>query len=119
MEALWVPIVMFLSVGAVVALGLMFRFRARAEVQKTLRQAIERGQEMTPEFLEHLGDPPRSPTADLRRGIIAMALGVGFGVFAIALGEEDAVRPMLGVASFPFMLGVAYLFLWKIAAKSE
>jgi len=119
MEALWVPIVLFLSVGAVIALGLMFRYRARAEVQKTLRQAIERGQEMTPEFLQHLGDPPRSRTADLRRGIIAMAIGVGFAVFAIVLGEEDAVRPMLGVASFPLMLGVAYLFLWRFAARPE
>lgn len=119
MDAMWVPISMFLSLGAVVALGLFYRYRTRAELQKTLRTAIERGQEMTPEFLERLGDPPRTPEADLRRGLVAVALGAGFAIFALVLGEEDAVGPLLGLSAFPFCVGAAYLAMWKFASKAR
>jgi len=110
---MWVPVSLFVSLGVVIALALYFRFRSRSEVQQTLRQAIERGQEMTPEFLERLGDPPRSAEADLRRGLVSVGLGAAFAIFGLVLGEEDAVGPFLGLSAFPFCVGAAYLFMWK------
>jgi hypothetical protein len=49
----------------------------------------------------------------MRRGVIAISLGVGFAAFGLLLGEEDAVRPFLAIGAFPFLIGVAYLGLWK------
>lgn len=119
MSELMVPITMFISIAVVVVLGLYYRYRGRVEVQKSLRQAIEGGQQLTPEFLKLLGDPPRHPRADLRRGIVILALAAGFAVFGLLLGEEDAVQPMLAVASFPAVIGVAYLLLWKFSGQPD
>ncbi len=113
MEIEWVPIVMFLSTGGVLALFFYFRFRTRREFQATLRAAIDKGAELTPEVLERLGEPARPKNADLRRGLISLCVGIGFAVFAIVLGEEDATRPLLAVSAFPFLIGIAYLGLWK------
>lgn len=119
MVELLVPITLFFSIAVVVVLGLYYRYRGRAEVQKSLRQAIEGGQQLTPEFLKLLGDPPRHPRADLRRGIVILSMALGFAAFGLLLGEEDAMQPMLAVASFPGMIGVAYLLLWKFGGQQD
>ena len=36
-------------------------------------------------------------------------------LFAVILGEEDAVRPLLGVAMFPLSVGVGFLLMHRIA----
>jgi hypothetical protein len=113
MEIDWVPIIMFLTTGAVFILFFYFRFRTRRELQQTLRAAIDKGAELTPEVLDRLGEPTRPKNADLRRGLIALFVGIGFAVFAVVLGEEEATRPMLAVSAFPFLIGIAYLGLWK------
>lgn len=119
MVEILVPMSLFFSVAVIVGLWVYFRYRTRNETQKTLREAIERGQEMTPEFIKLLGDPPRHPKADLRRGIVALAIGAGFALFPFVLGEEDAIRPLLAVASFPCVIGLAYLALWKTGGRQE
>ena len=119
MSELMVPITLFLSIAVVIVLALYYRYRGRVEVQMSLRQAIEGGQQLTPEFLKLLGDPPRHPQADLRRGIVILALAAAFALFGLLLGEEDAVQPLLAVASFPGVIGVAYLLLWKFGGWTD
>jgi hypothetical protein len=114
---LWVPIVLFLSIATVLGLWFYFRYRARREVQETVRAAIERGQELTPEFLERLGEPGDARQSDLRRGVIAAGIGAGFIAFALILGEEDAVRPLMAIGMFPVMIGLAYLGLWRFVDR--
>ena len=118
-----VPIILFIVIGAVIALIAYFRSRARAQIQKTVRVALDKGQELTPEVLKSLTDSLSSPHGDLRRGVISIAIGVAFSLFAILLGEEDATGPLLAISAFPFLIGIAYLglyfFLNKENDKSE
>lgn len=107
-----VPSVLFIVTGAVIGLGFLFWYRTRAELHKTVRNALERGQELTPELIERLGTPRHSRGADLRKALIWLAVGLGFGAFGVILGEDDAVRPMLAIGSFPFLIGIAYLVIW-------
>lgn len=106
-------IAFFLTFVVVAFLFFYFRFRTRQVYQATLRSALDKGLELTPEMIESLGEKKPPKNADLRRGIIGVGVGVGFAVFGLVLGEEDAVRPLLAVSAFPFMLGLAYLGLWK------
>jgi len=119
MEGLWVPIVMFIAIAVVVSVWLHFRHRTRAELQKTVQLAIEKGQELSPELLDRLGQPRTSGHVDLRRGVIFLGIGVAFVIFAFLLNQDDAFRPLLGVAAFPSLLGVAYLTLWRFAGNKE
>lgn len=118
-EDLWIPIVMFISIAVVLCCWLYFRFRARDALQKTVQSAIEKGHELSPELLDRLGRPKNSKDADLRRGAIAVAIGVAFAAFAMILDEDDAVRPILASGSFPFLVGVAYLALWRFTGDKE
>ena len=105
-----IPIVMFMVIGAVVSLVLYLRYRTRRDLQETIRTAVDRGTELSPEVLNALSTSI-SQTNDLRRGVIAIALGVGFFVFGQVVGEPDAEQPMMAIATFPFLIGLAYLGL--------
>ena len=119
MEDTLVPIALFLTIGVVVALNFYFRFRTRQSIQSTVRTAIEQGQNLTPEVLEGLTDSLNSRNSDLRRGTISLAIGAALLIFAQVLGEEDAVGPLMGVAVFPMLIGVAYLGLWYFLKRTH
>jgi hypothetical protein len=114
-----VPIALFAGITIVLALLMYYRHRTRAEVQQTLRALVERGGELSPELLERIGEPPRPKNADLRRGIIALGLGLGIAAFGVVLGEEDAVQPLLAISALPLLIGLAYLGLWKFGGDKE
>ena len=117
MHIQWVPIVMFISIAVILGLAMYFRYRVKQDVQTTVQAALDKGQELSPEMLEKLGESLRSPRSDLRRGILAMSLGVALVAFGFLLGEEDAQGPLMAIAAFPFIIGVAYLGLHKFGKQ--
>lgn len=108
-------------VGPVILLSVFFwfRFKARREMQETFRAALDKGQELSPELVDRLGHPKPPKDRDFRLGVIWLAIAVGLTLFTFAIPEEDATQPMLGVASFPFVIGVAYLILNKFAKRDD
>jgi hypothetical protein len=116
--ALSIPIVFLIATAAVVALWFQLRYRGRRDVLETVRAAIDKGQPLTPELIEQLTDGPRGPERDLRRGVVLMAVGIGFAVFGLVLGEPHAMKPLIAVGAVPFLIGVAYLGLWRFMPRS-
>lgn len=115
--AVWVPLSMFVSLAIIISLFFMFRYRTRRDLQSTLRAAIDKGQELTPEIIDRLGTPPAAPDRDLRRALVAIAIAAGFALFGVVLGEEDATRPLLAVACFPLAIGIAFLLMYRFGSK--
>lgn len=114
MEDILVPIVFFGSICLIVYLVSLFNARKRNTVHETLRHLVDKGESLTPEMIERMSliaDPVRK---DLRRGVLFIAFGAAFAFLGMMVGTEDAeaVKPMLGVASFPVIIGLAYLGLW-------
>lgn len=109
-----IPISMFIVIGVVMSLFYYFRYRTRSQMQQTVRVALERGQELSPELIDRLGEPRKAPDRDLRYGVIAVFLAIGIAVFGFALNEDDAVRPMLAISMLPLAIGIAYLVLWRL-----
>jgi hypothetical protein len=116
-----VPTVTMLVIGGIIAFVTYYRFRRRREVQETIRVAIEKGQELPTEFLETISSPKDRPKKDqdLRRGIVLIAVGVGIGAFGILIGEEDAMRPLMGIGSIPFLIGLALTALWVLRTRND
>ena len=115
MEDVIVPIVLFSVLPVCIWLVSLFNYKKRLTAHETVRHAIDAGQVVSPELVEKMSllvDPVR---ADLRRGVLFIAFGAAFGVLGLLIGQEegDAIMPMIGVASFPVFLGLAYLGLWK------
>ena len=113
----------FVLIAVVLCTRIYLGFRARMEYQKTVRLVIERGQQLTPEFLERLSEAPTtarpSRHRELRIGAVSVALGLGIAAFGYLLGEEDAVRPMIAIGNIPFLIGLALIGLWKFAPRGE
>jgi hypothetical protein len=119
--AVFIPIAICICVSVVILVFLFLRYRTRYDYQRTVRLAVEKGQQLTPEFLERLAEraikQERNPNRDLRFGTVAIAIGIAIGSFGLILGEPDAVRPLMGVGNLPFLVGVAMLALWKFAPR--
>ena len=110
-----VPVALFAALFGTVAIVMMFRHRTRREMQLTVRAAIESGQALSPEILEGLTAALQpAPEADLRRGLVGLGLSLAFAVLAFTVGEPEAQGPILGLAAFPFFVGLAYLVIWRM-----
>ena len=108
-------------IGPVILVAIFFwlRFKARRDMQETIRAALDKGQELSPELIDRLGHPKASKDRDFRLGIIWIAVAVGLVILSFGIPEEEAMQPMLGVAGFPFVIGVAYLILNKFAKRED
>ena len=112
-----VPIVLFTVIAVTFCVKYFFAHRNRQDTQNTVRLALERGQPLSPELLDRLGQTPPPRRNDLRRGVVGICLGIGLGAFGLVLGQPDAVRPMLAVGLVPLLLGFAYLVLWRLSGN--
>ncbi len=116
-----IPIVMFISIALVFIALFWFRYRSRSEMQQTVRNALDKGIEMSPELIDRLGAPKPNKHKDLRLGAIWMSLAVGLVLIAFANpgGDADAFRGILAGAALPFSIGAAYLLLWYFIGRKD
>jgi hypothetical protein len=114
-----IPIVMFICVAVVFIAAFWFRQRARDGMQQTIRMALDKGHELSPEIIDRLGHPKASKYKDLRLGMIWMSLAVALVLcgFAVPEASGDALRGCLAGAAFPFAIGMAYLILYRFTGK--
>lgn len=116
-----IPITMFLGLTVVFCLLFWFRYRARVQMQETFRMALDKGQELTPEIIDRLGQPKPSKDKDLRYGVIWLAIAVGLVLCGFAVPDDsgEALRGILAGAAFPFAIGVAYLLLHRFTDRGD
>lgn len=114
-----IPIVMFIAMAVVFVFWFYFKHRGKMETQQTFRLALEKGSELSPEFIKHLGEPERSKDQDLRRALIWLSLAVGLVLIGFAVPEPEALRGLLAGAALPFCIGCAYLIMYRNGTKKE
>ncbi len=116
-----IPITMFAAIALIFFIVLYFRHRSRADMQQTIRLALERGTELSPELISRLGEPEPSKHKDLRLSLIWLALAVGLALcgFFVPDPSGHAFRGTLAGAAFPFAIGIAYMIMWRYAARNE
>ena len=121
MTEILVPLGLFAAIVGTIWLFSHFNYLRRKVAHETVRHAIDKGQDVSPDLIEKMSLFVDAVRADLRRGVIFIAIGLGFVVLAFLVGQEEpeAVRPLVGIASFPLLLGLAYLALWKFAHGDE
>jgi len=116
-----IPISMFLGLTVIISLFFWFRYKARGDMQQTFRTAIDRGQELTPEIIDRLGNPPPPKHKDLRLALIWLALAIGLVLCGLAVPDPSghALQGCLAGAAFPFAIGVAYLIMWRFTGREQ
>lgn len=120
-EEVLIPIFFFLSTAFVLFFWFYYRHRAKMEMQQTYRMALEKGTELSPEFIKQLGESPQPKDRDMRRGVIwyAIALGLVLIGFAVSMEDPHALSGLLAGAALPFTIGSGYLIMHFFGAKEE
>lgn len=117
--ALLIPMVFF-SMVAIIAWGFFyFRHRGRTELQTTIRQALDKGQELSPELIDRISEPKPGKMRDLKRGLIWVAVAIGFVGLGFTIPDAEARPVMLGISVFPVAVGLAYILIWKLTPGDE
>lgn len=116
-----IPIALFAAIALIFFIVLYFRHRSRTEMQQTVRLALERGTELSPELINRIGEPEPSKNKDLRLGLIWLSLAAGLALCGVAVPDPSgyALRGCLAGAAFPFAIGVAYLIMWRYGTRTE
>lgn len=122
MVEILVPITLFIAMTVIFCLFFWFRYRARVDLQQTLRAAIEKGHDLTPELIASLGgSAQRSKHRDLRLAVIWIAIAAGLTLFGAGMSsiEEEVFSVMLAISAFPLMIGLAYVILWRFSGDDQ
>ena len=114
-----IPISMFMGLTVVMCLFFWFRFRTRSDVQATIRTALDKGQELSPEIIDRLGHPKPPKNQDLRLALIWMALAAGLIGLGFGIPAEEVLTILMGVSAFPFFLGIAYVIMWFSSGRDS
>jgi hypothetical protein len=113
-----VGIVMITLFGApvlIVAVIMYFGFSKNRMMHRTVRLMVEKGQPV-PEVL--LNPPPHvRKRSDMRRGVVWTMFGLGVILFFGAVNNWQEGIWAIGV--IPFLIGVAYLLVWKLEGKGD
>ena len=115
----YVPVALFTMFVLIVWAVCAYRFKTRKSVTDVLEAMTQKGEKITPEIIHALGIRPRSRHADLRTGVVLIALALAFLMLGVFIGEKDAVRDMSGVAMFPLLIGAAYVGLWVFIGRKD
>ena len=114
-----IPITLFMGLTVVLCLYFWVRFRTRSEMQTTIRTAIDKGQELSPEIIDRLGSPKRPKDQDLRIALVYLAIALSLAVFGFMIPEDkdEVERVFMGIAAFPFFTSMAYLIMYRFTDK--
>ncbi|MDB5452737.1 MAG: hypothetical protein JWO33_1315 [Caulobacteraceae bacterium] len=126
--AIFIPVAGMIFVASIVITPMVLRSQERARMHNTLRRLHDEGQTVTPEMLQALQPDdifskiPRTPVADLRRGMILVAVALGMVTlgFVLTLGGSyyRPLWPLIGAAAFPGLIGLAFLVMWRLKLTS-
>lgn len=101
-----------LGVGAPLALTaliLWYKSRLTRLIHQTAVTLAEKGQPVPPELFAYVDQP----FADLRRGVILIALGLGLALFMYQVEQPWSI------GLIPLLMGVGYLIVWKLEADKS
>ena len=108
-EDVLIPMVVFGSLAAIVISAFYFSYKKRTVVYDAIKVAIEKTGTVDAALVEAIIRDNVGPYADLRKGIILIAVAAAFMVLGVFIDDQEALGPMIGVASFPGLVGFAYV----------
>jgi hypothetical protein len=106
---------------AIVAIIMLTKARNNAELQKTVRTAIEKGETLPADFMDSLQravPKAKTPMNDVRAGLILMAVAGGIMIWHY-IDNGRLGDGLSGIAAIPGLIGVALLILGIVGLNSR
>lgn len=119
MEDVLVPIAFFAIIPVTVWAVSHYRHKSRARLADMVQAMSASGNPVSEDLIKTLAVQHKRPHADLRTGLIWLALGLGLLIFAQAPGDDEAARIISAVASFPILIGAVFTGFWAVITRKE
>jgi Domain of unknown function (DUF6249) len=119
MEGTFAVIGVFGMIPLIVFLGLHFRYKARAKNVELVQSMLDKDKEISPEIIRAVGFTGKRSHADLRTGMILVAIGAAMFIFGSVIPEDEAQSVLGGLAMFPLLIGTAYLGFWFMISRKD
>ncbi len=120
---LFLPFVMFtfILIVIIIVLLLLYKYFDKRLKIKAIQNIIKENEDIKPEQIQAIISE-RNPKADKRKGFIGVGLSIAFIFFALIMGSSgytSAQSSLLGMAMFPLMLGLTYLYFHFFENKNK
>ncbi len=116
-EEVLVPFIIFTALAVIIVSAFYFSYKKRRVVYDAIKVAIEKTGSIDPALVEAIIRDNVGPYADLRKGVILIAVAAAFVILGYNIPDDEALRPMIGVASFPGLIGVSYILFHFFAPR--
>ena len=119
LEGIFAIVFIFGSIPFIVWATLNHKFKIRSKSAELIAAMIAKDKEITPDLVKAVGFVPKRPHADLRLGLILLAIGLAFFVLGGLIPEDEAQGVMGGIAMFPIFIAIALLTFWYFVSRKE
>jgi uncharacterized membrane protein YfcA len=117
MEDTLVPIALFAIIPLIVWAVSAYRYKSHDRTMSLLDTIASKGDPITVDLVKTLGVRRKPKHADLRLGLILIALATSTSILGTLIPDAEATRIFMGFASFPFLVGVVFLVLWFTVSR--
>ncbi|MGZ8997868.1 MAG: hypothetical protein ACXW2T_03325 [Allosphingosinicella sp.] len=115
-----IAIAIALVTGFVMFINQIGRILRAYAMHKTVREALSRDSNLTPELLDRIEQDKTKGYGDGRIGLVLVAIAAAIMVFGLIQGDPDDIRNTAGIAVFPLFVGAALLGrLWYLRSRGE
>jgi len=104
-----IVITIALVAGVVLIINQLSRIVRASIAHKSVREAISRDSNVTPELLEKIDEQRPQSGGDDRNGLVLVALGAAIFCYGLIQGDADDIRNLAGIALFPLFVGASLL----------
>lgn len=120
MEEILVPLGLFAIVPIIVGVITINRRKTQEAMADVMKEMVAKGEPLNPEIIRTLGVRQKPKHADLRTGLILIAIGIATILLGGAIPEDEAQAALGGLAMFPILVGAVLVGLWAfIGRKAE
>lgn len=116
-EDVLIPFTLFAALALIIISAFYFSYKKRTVTYDAIKTAIDKTGSVDPVLVDAIIRDNVGPYADLRKGVILMALAAGFVILGFLVDDAEAIGPMIGLASFPGLVGLAYVFFHFFAPR--
>jgi len=117
MEGILAIFFIFGGLPLIVFIITLFRYLTRKRMAEVLQQYATLDKDPPSDLIESISLPRRQPHTDLKRGMIAIALGLALFILGAVIPDDEATVVFAGLAAFPVFVGIALLLFWYFVGR--
>ena len=119
-KAMEVDIIVTIALAAafIVLVNQIGRIIRSNAMHRTVREALSRDSNLTPDLLEKIEQDKNEGFGDTRLGLVLVAIAAALVVFGLIQGDAEDIRNLASMAVFPLFVGAALLGrVWYLARR--